>query len=216
MKLNDKVLLITGGSKGIGAAIAEASAREGAAVFVNYRQSKPEAERVVQKIRENGGNAFAIQGDVRDRTCVGMMIQEILDRCGRIDILINNAGVTSESLLFETNDADWHDVVDTNLNGVFYCTRAVIKPMMLHGWGRIINISSVLAEQPWRGSSAYAASKGAVNAFTKAAAVELAAKNITVNAIAPGLIHAGMSGRIQESLGGKIREIIPMRWMGEP
>ena len=157
-----------------------------------------------------------MKGDVRDSKQVNRIVKEILERFGRIDILVNNAGVVKDSLLFQMEDTDWRLVMDTNLGGVYNCTKAVIRPMILQNSGRIINISSITAERPARGQSSYAASKGAINSFTKATAVELAPKGITVNAIAPGLILTDMSKHIPERLQGTIRKLIPMKRAGKP
>jgi len=160
--------------------------------------------------------AHSMKGDVRDSKQVNRIVKEILERFGRIDILVNNAGVVKDSLLFQMEDTDWRLVMDTNLGGVYNCTKAVIRPMILQNSGRIINISSITAERPARGQSSYAASKGAINSFTKATAVELAPKGITVNAIAPGLILTDMSKHIPERLQGTIRKLIPMKRAGKP
>jgi 3-oxoacyl-[acyl-carrier protein] reductase len=218
MRLKDKVALVTGGSRGIGRSISEALAHEGAITIINYKEDDEgsEAEQVIKEIEDNGGVAHSMKGDVRDSKQVNRIVKEILERFGRIDILVNNAGVVKDSLLFQMEDTDWRLVMDTNLGGVYNCTKAVIRPMMLQNSGRIINISSITAERPARGQSSYATSKGAINSFTKAMAVELAPKGITVNAIAPGLILTDMSKHIPERLQDTIRKLIPMKRGGKP
>jgi 3-oxoacyl-[acyl-carrier protein] reductase len=210
------VVLITGAAKGIGAALAKAFAGEGAVVYVNYCHDRVAAEKVVSEIVGSGGKAIATCADVREAPQVEAMVRQILGISQRLDILINNAGIAGEGLLLETGDSLWLDVMATNVNGVYHCTKAVLKPMLLQGGGRIVNISSVLAERPWRGCSSYAASKGAVNAFTKAVAMEVATKNITVNAIAPGVIATEMSRPIIEVWEAKLQEMLPMRRFGTP
>ncbi len=216
MRLKDKVALVTGGSRGIGRSISIALAHEGALTVINCKDDVEAAEQVLTEIRSSSGTAHLIKGDIREKKQVDHIVKDILNRFGRIDILVNNAGITRDSLLFEIDDADWRSVMDTNIGGVYNCTKAVIRPMMLQNGGRIINISSIIAEKPGRGQSAYAASKGAVNSFTKAMAVELAAKGITVHAIAPGFILTDMSRQIPERFQSSIRKWIPMKRVGNP
>lgn len=216
MRLKDKVALVTGGSRGIGKTISKALAHEGAVTIINYRENDEAAQRVLREIMENSGEALGMKGDVADSKQVNRIIDDILERFGRIDVLVNNAGVTKDSLLFEMEDDDWHLVIDTNLGGVYNFTKAVIRPMMLQNSGRIINISSIIAEKPGRGQSNYAASKGAINSFTKAMAVELASKGITVNAISPGFILTDMSRHIHERHEAALRKLIPIRRCGKP
>ena len=216
MRLKDKVALVTGGSRGIGKTISRALAHEGAVTIINYREGDEAAQHVLREIMENSGEALGMKGDVGDSKQMNRIIDDILERFGRIDVLVNNAGVTKDSLLFEMEDNDWRLVIDTNLGGVYNCTKAVIRPMMLQNSGRIINISSIIAEKPGRGQSNYAASKGAINSFTKAMAVELASKGITVNAISPGFILTDMSRHIHERHEAALRKLIPIRRCGKP
>ncbi len=216
MRLKDKVALVTGGSRGIGRAISNALAHEGAVTIINYNDNDKAAEQVLTEIQNNSGSACIIKGDVREKKQVDHIVKDILDRFGRIDILVNNAGINKDALLFEIGDEDWHLVMDTNLGGVYNCTKAVVRPMMLQNSGRIINISSILAQRPGRGQSCYAASKGAINSFTIAMAVELATKGITVNAIAPGLIQTDMCSQIPERFLSTVRKLIPMKRVGTP
>jgi 3-oxoacyl-[acyl-carrier protein] reductase len=216
MRLKDKVALVTGGSRGIGKSISKALALEGAVTIINFRQHNEAAEQVLKEIKDDRGEAFGMQGDVRDGKQVKRMVADILERFGRIDVLVNNAGVAKDSLLFDMEEADWRLVMDTNLGGVYNCTKTVIRPMMLRNSGRIINLSSIIAEKPGRGQSNYAASKGAINSFTRAMAVELASKGITVNAISPGFILTDMSRHIHERYEAAIRKLIPVRKYGKP
>ncbi len=193
MRLTGSVAIVTGGSRGIGRATALALAREGAQVVVTYRDRKEAAEATVAQIEAHGGEAVSIQVDVSGQAEGEAMVAVALERFGRIDILVNNAGIVRDNLLLSMSEADWRDVIETNLGGVFHCTRAVVKPMLLRRHGRIINVSSMVSDRFGIGQSNYAASKGGINALTKALARELAPKGITVNAVAPGLIDTDMS-----------------------
>ncbi len=193
IKLSGRVALVTGASRGIGRAIALGLAAAGAAVAVNYRTNRPMAEEVVQEIRKKGGAAIGWGADVSDMIQVEAMVDGVCSRFGQIDILINNAGVIRDVLLLEMGEKDFADVLQTNLWGVYHCSKVVLKGMLMKRWGRIINVSSVTAYTGRRGQTNYAASKGAINAFTYSLATEVGSKGITVNAIAPGLIVTDMS-----------------------
>jgi 3-oxoacyl-[acyl-carrier protein] reductase len=193
MRLAGRVALVTGGSRGIGRATALALAREGAAVVVSYRARKEEAEATVSAIEAAGAPAAAVQADVTRSEDVESMVAQALARFGRIDVLVNNAGITRDNLLLTMPEDDWHDVIATNLDGAFHTTRAVVKDMLARRQGRIINVSSMISERFGIGQANYAASKGGINAFTRALARELGPKGITVNAVAPGLIATEMS-----------------------
>ena len=188
MKLKDKITIVTGASRGIGRAIAVCMAAEGATVICNYAHNTEKAEAVVKQIEDAGGTAMCYQADIKNFAAVEKMVQDIIEKYERVDILVNNAGVTNDDLILSMTDEAWKEVIETNLYGTFHCTKAVAQQMMFQKRGRIINISSVAGERGGRGQSNYAASKGGVNAFTRAAAVELAPKKITVNAVAPGII----------------------------
>lgn len=216
MRLKDKVALVTGGSRGIGRSVSKALAHEGAVTVINYKDDDAAAEQALAEIKHHCPKACIVKADISQNKQADRIVKDVINRFGRIDILVNNAGINKDALLFDMEDADWHQVMDTNLGGVYNCTKAVIRPMMLQNGGRIINISSILAERPGRGQSSYAASKGAVNSFTKAMAVELAAKGITVNAIAPGFILTDMSRQIPERFQATIRNLIPMKRVGNP
>ncbi len=214
--LDGKVALVTGASRGIGRSIAWALARAGAAVVVNYKEREEAAKETIREIEGQGGRAILWQADVRDGEAVNAMVQGIVDRLGRLDILVNNAGITQDSLLLEMDDDTWEAVLATNLLGVYRCSKAAAKHMMLKKWGRIINISSVAAWRGNRGQCHYAAAKGGVNAFTRALAAELAPKGVTVNAIAPGLIETDMTRGLLPFAERVIRDRIAMRRVGTP
>ncbi len=214
--LTGRVAVVTGGSRGIGRAIAERLAGAGALVCLNYRVQHACAKEALQAIEAGGGQAFLHQADVRDRTQAAGLIESVVARAGRLDILVNNAGISREGLFVDSGDDDWSDVLATNLDAVATCSRHAIRAMLAGGWGRIINISSAMVARAGRGQVNYVASKGGVNGLTRALAVELAPRGITVNAIAPGLIETDMSRPIIGAIAPKIRELIPMRRVGQP
>ena len=214
MKLKNKIAIVTGASRGIGRSIALNLAAEGATVVCNYAASRQKAEAVVQEIQEKGGTALACQGDVKKFSDMEKIAQDIIEKFDRIDILVNNAGVNRDQLILQMTEDEWKDVLETNLYGTFHCTKAVAQQMMFQKSGRIINISSIAGERGGRGQSNYAASKGAVNAFTRAAAVELALKKITVNAIAPGVIETEMSQEVMRRAKELVMEHIPLKRLG--
>lgn len=207
---------MTGASRGIGRAIAVALAGAGAHVCVNYRTQAAAAKETLGAIEQAGGQGFVHQADVASPAEARAMVDVVMERYGRLDILVNNAGLTRDHLLVEMADEDWNAVLRTNLDGMYYCCRAAATHMLRRRWGRIINVSSVTAQRGMKGQANYAASKGGVNALTRTLAVELAPKNVTVNAIAPGLIETDMS-RPMVAVGAEfIRERIPMRRAGLP
>lgn len=214
--LSGKVALVTGASRGIGRAIVVALAEAGAAVAVNYKENKAMAEAVVREIEGKGGRAIAWRADVAEADQVQAMVEGISSRFDRLDVLVNNAGVIRDFLLLEMEERDWNQVLQTNLFGVYHCSKAVLKSMVMRRWGRIINMSSVSAVKGGRGQSNYAASKGAVNAFTRSLAAEVGPKGITVNAVAPGLIVTDMSQGVLAYSDGLVRERIALRRLGKP
>jgi 3-oxoacyl-[acyl-carrier protein] reductase len=215
--LQDRTALVTGGSRGIGRAVVTALAGAGAKVAFVYRGSKDAADSLVADVTGSGGTALALQGDVADPAAAPRCVAEVLEKWGRLDILVNNAGVIRDGL-FVRMDADaWNQVVQTNLNGTFHFCRAVIETMALRQrYGRIINVSSVAAEYVNAGQTNYAASKGAVNSFTRALAVEVGGRNVTVNAVAPGFIETDMSEAVRNKAGDLIKKMIPMKRVGKP
>lgn len=214
--LSGKVALVTGGSRGIGRAIAIAMAQAGAAVAINYRVSSASALETVRQIEALGGEAVSFQADVRDMSQVEAMVREIISRFGHLDILVNNAGVIRDLLLLEMQEKDWEEVLLTNVWGVYHCCRAAVKGMIMRRWGRIINLSSIAGARGGRGQSNYSASKGAIDAFTHSLAAELGPKGVTVNAIAPGLIVTDMTQGIIPFSDSWVRERVAIRRPGKP
>lgn len=215
-KLDGLVALVTGASRGIGRAIALALAEEGATVAVNYRSGKSQAEDVVDYIHASGGKAIAIQSDVTDYEQVDAMIQQTISKLGGLDILVNNAGVAKDGLIFNFEPSDWLDVMQVNFGGVFNCTKAAIAHFMSQRNGVIVNMSSVMSERGWIGESNYAASKGAINAFTRCCAMELARFNIRVNAVLPGFCSTDLVTDLLAKEGNKILKQIPSRTFAKP
>ena len=201
--LDNKVALITGGSRGIGRAVALELAARGAAVVVNYNKSPEAAEDVVKKIQEAGGKAAAFQADVSDIKQAEALVKFAVATFGDLSILINNAGITKDTLIMMMSEADWDAVITTNLKSTFNCSKAAVKHMMRKRYGRIINMASVAGQMGNAGQTNYSASKGGQIAFTKSLAREVASRNITVNAIAPGFIDTeileGMPAAILEA-----------------
>jgi 3-oxoacyl-[acyl-carrier protein] reductase len=216
MRLKDQIAIVTGGSRGIGAGIARALAAEGAKVGVVYRGNQTAADALVQEIVEAGGIAFALQADVADQASVKACVERVTKGYGPVDILVNNAGVIEDGLFVRLEAEAWNKVIQTNLGGVFNFCHEVAFSMMQRRRGRIINVSSVAAEHVNPGQTNYAASKGAINAFTRALAVELAGRGVTVNAIAPGFIETDMSAAVRNKAGDLIKKMIPARRIGTP
>ncbi|MBO1510445.1 3-oxoacyl-[acyl-carrier-protein] reductase [Metabacillus bambusae] len=214
--LENKVALVTGASRGIGKAIALELAENGASVAVNYAGSEAKANEVVDEIKANGGNAFAIKADVSNTEDVQNMIKEVISQFGQLDILVNNAGITRDNLLMRMKDAEWDDVINTNLKGVFLCTKGVTRQMMKQRSGRIINITSVVGVSGNAGQANYVAAKAGVIGLTKTTAKELASRNITVNAVAPGFITTDMTDELSEEMKAEMLKQIPLAKLGEP
>ena len=213
--LAGKTAIVTGGSRGIGRAIVELLSAEGADVTFFYRDNVAAAEDVVAAARSAGQAVAAEQVDIRDSAACANAVERIADRRGRIDILVNNAGVIRDSPLAGFADADVQDVLDTNVTGVFNVTRAVVPYMTSQRSGKIVNLSSVSGEKGGRGQTNYAASKGAINALTRALAVELAPRRITVNAVAPGVIDTDMSHAVRELAGDEVKGRILLKRYGK-
>jgi 3-oxoacyl-[acyl-carrier protein] reductase len=216
MRLKDQVALVTGGSRGIGRAICNAFAAEGAKVAVIYRGNQAAADAVVQEITQKGGTALALQVDVTDADAVHKAVERVERDWGRIDILVNNAGIIQDDLFVRMEPEAWHKVLQTNLGGTYNFCRAVAYTLMKQRRGRIINVSSIAADHVNMGQTNYAASKGAINSLTRGLAVELASRNVTVNAIAPGFIETDMSEAVRNKAGDVIKKVIPMRRLGRP
>jgi 3-oxoacyl-[acyl-carrier protein] reductase len=216
MRLTDQVALVTGGSRGIGRGIVKAFAREGARVAFVFRGSREAADSLVAEVTAAGGTALALQADVISSDDAQRCVERVEKEWGRVDILVNNAGIIRDDLFVRMEPEAWKAVLETNLGGAYNFCRAVAYTMMKQRRGRIINISSVAAEFVNMGQTNYAASKGAINAFTRALAVELASRNVTVNAIAPGFIETDMSEAVRNKAGDMIKKAIPMRRLGQP
>lgn len=216
MKLLGKVALVTGASRGIGRDIAIELAKAGANVAVNYAGSEARANEVVQEIQSLGREAFAVQCDVANADSVAEMVKQTIDRWGSLDILVNNAGITRDNLIMRMKEDEWDDVINTNLKGVFLCTKAVTRQMMKQKSGRIINISSVVGESGNAGQANYVAAKAGVIGLTKTTAKELAPRGITVNAVAPGFITTDMTDKLTDEIKEGMLKMIPLAKFGEP
>ncbi len=215
-KLEGKVAVVTGASRGIGRAIALKLADEGAKVVVNYSGSQAKAEEVVAMIQENGGEAIAVQASVSQTEEVTALMNTAIKTFGTLDILVNNAGITRDNLLMRMKEDEWDDVLNTNLKGVFLCTKAVTRQMMKQRAGRIINISSIVGVAGNAGQANYVAAKAGVIGLTKTTAKELASRNILVNAIAPGFIETEMTDQLPEDIKQGMLTEIPLAKLGQP
>ncbi|MHB1405496.1 MAG: 3-oxoacyl-[acyl-carrier-protein] reductase [Desulfitobacteriaceae bacterium] len=216
MLLNDSVAIVTGGARGIGRAIALELARAGAKVVVNYAGRADKAEETVQLIREAGSEGIAVQADVSQAADVERLVKTAAGAFGKVDILVNNAGITRDNLILRMKEADWDAVLDTNLKGMFLCTKAVSKGMLKQRSGAIVNISSVVGVTGNAGQANYAAAKAGVLGFTKSIAKELAPRGIRVNAVAPGYILTDMTGTLAEEVKNEILGEIPLSRIGDP
>ncbi len=212
-RLQGKVAVVTGASRGIGRATALALAAEGAKVVVNYASSQTAADQVVAEVVAMGGAAIAVPGDVSKPDQVDALINAAMEKWGQIDVLVNNAGITRDTLLLRMKPEDWQAVIDLNLTGVFLCTRAVSKIMLKQKSGRIVNITSVAGQMGNPGQANYSAAKAGVIGFTKTVAKELATRGITVNAVAPGFITTDMTADLKSD---EILKFIPLGRYGQP
>ncbi|MGI6224705.1 MAG: 3-oxoacyl-[acyl-carrier-protein] reductase [Peptococcales bacterium] len=216
MDLHGEVALVTGASRGIGKAIALELAQKGAKVAVNYMGNASKAQEVVEAIKALGGEALAVQANVASSEKVAEMIELVEKELGQISILVNNAGITRDNLLMRMKEEDWDHVLETNLKGVFNCTKAVIRGMMKQRKGKIINISSVVGLTGNVGQCNYAAAKSGVIGFTKSMAQELASRGIQVNGVAPGFISTDMTDKLSEGIKEEILARIPLKRLGKP
>ena len=214
--LSGKIAFVTGASRGIGRAIALRLARDGAKVALNFASNISKAEEVKSEIEAAGGEAILLQGDVADFEVVTALVKKVVDTWGRLDILINNAGITRDNLLLKMSEDDFDKVLATNLKGVFNTTKAVTKLMMKQRGGRIVNMSSVVALSGNISQANYAAAKAGIIGFTKSAARELASRGVTVNAVAPGLINTDMTAALPEKIKEVMLQEIPAGRMGTP
>ncbi len=213
--LSGKTAIVTGASRGIGAAIAQRLCEAGANVVLCSRSADAVGQ-IADTLQGNGYTVLAMAADISQKADVETLIEETISQFSQIDILVNNAGITRDMLLMRLKDEDWDAVLQTNLTGTMYCTRAVLRPMIRQKSGRIINISSVVGLTGNAGQANYAAAKAGIIGFTKAIAKEIGARGITVNAIAPGFITTDMTAQIPEQSLPQLLELIPLREFGHP
>ena len=211
-----QVALVTGGSRGIGRAIALRLAAAGATAVVNFRENSAAAEETVGLIAAAGGRSSTSRFDVGDAEAVRVGVQNIVDEHGRLDLLVNNAGVSVDALLLRLKEEDWERVLRTNLTGVFHCTKAAVRAMVRARYGRIVNLTSVVAEMGNAGQAAYAAAKAGVIGLTKSLAREVAARGITVNAVAPGLVETDMTAGLDDRQRSFYTNVIPAGRIATP
>jgi len=216
MRLDGKVAIVTGSSRGIGRAIALKLASLGAKVVVNYNKGAQAAQEVVEQIKAQGGEAIAIQADVSKFEEAQRLVEETLKAFGKVDILVNNAGINRDNLLAMMKESDWDEVLDTNLKSAFNCCKAALRPMLKQRYGRIVNVSSIAGLRGNPGQANYCASKAGLIGLTKALAKELGPRNITVNAVAPGFIETDMTASLPEELKKKAVELTPLGRAGKP
>lgn len=212
--LEGKIAVVTGGSRGIGRAVCQQLAAMRAKVVVNYVSQPAAAEQTVAAITESGGQAEAMQFNIGEGEAVQQAFKAILERHGQIDILVNNAGITRDGLLAMMKEDSWDAVLDTNLKGAFFCTKAAARSMMKKRWGRIVNISSVVGATGNPGQANYAAAKAGLIGFTKSVAREYASRNITVNAVAPGYIETDMTSALDQTVKERLLNEIPLARLG--
>ena len=216
MHLTGKTAIVTGGSRGIGRAISLCLAEEGANVAVIYAGNTAAAEETQKAIAEKGGQAIAIQCDVANEDAVTAMMKQVKEQFGSIDILVNNAGITRDGLLMRMKTSDWQAVLDTNLTGTFFCTKAVTKIMMKQRSGAIVNLTSVVGLTGNAGQANYAAAKSGIIGFTKSVAKELASRGIRVNAVAPGCIDTDMTAVLSDAVKDEMLKTIPLGRVAQP
>lgn len=214
--LEGKVAIITGASRGIGKAVALKLAENGADCVVNYAGSEALAAETVKEIEQMGRRAIKIKADISDAEQVTDMVKHTLELFGKVDILVNNAGITRDNLIMRMKESEFDEVINTNLKGVFHCLKAVTRPMMKQRKGTIINITSVVGSTGNVGQANYAAAKAGVIGLTKTAAKELAARGITVNAVAPGFIDTDMTQKLPEETMKQLKQQIPLNRIGHP
>lgn len=214
--MKDKYALVTGAAKGIGKSCVLHLAKMGINVAINYRTSKKEAELLLKEVEAMGVKSLIVKANVSDLNEVKNMTKAILQDFPRIDILVNNAGIIDDTLIVRMKDENWKPVIDTNLNGTFYCTREFVREMMSNRWGRIINIGSIVGSRGNAGQTNYSTSKAGIIGFTKSLAKELAARNITANVIEPGYIDTDTVAVLGDKFKENIRKKIPMGDLGTP
>jgi 3-oxoacyl-(acyl-carrier-protein) reductase len=215
-RLEGKTAIVTGGSRGIGRAITLELAREGAKVALNYQSNDAKAQEVQKEIAGFGGTCVLAKANIADPKEARAMVRRVAEDFGHLDILVNNAGITRDKLLTRMTDEDWLEVLQTNLNAVFFCTTAAIPFMVAQSYGRIINVGSMNGQVGAAGQANYSASKGGIIAFTRTAALELAKSNITVNVVAPGYTETDMFEKVPANLQAQIRGKIPLNRFAQP
>lgn len=211
-----RVAVVTGASGSLGRAISLALAAEGADVAVHYHNNEAAAHEVVAAVGELGREAIAMQADITDPVAAEGLVRRAEEAFGHVDVLVNNAGIVRDQLLFEMEPADWAAVINLNLTGTFNCIHAAIPGMLIRRRGVIVNVSSVIAEIGWPGQSNYSAAKAGMNALTRCAAMELARFNIRVNAVAPGVIQNQLTDQVRNHFGQRLEQLIPSRRFGGP
>ena len=216
MASDGRVSLITGGSRGIGKAISKQFASQGIRVAVNYISNQDAADKVVKLVEDAGSSAVAVQGDVTKRADVERIFAEASEALGPVEILVNNAGIISDSLLMHMSDEDWDSVIDLDLRSVFLCTREAIRTMIRSRWGRVINIGSVVGLRGNSGQANYAAAKAGMVGFTQSIAKEVASRNITVNCVAPGYVETDIVEDLPKDLKQAIMDRVPIGRFGYP
>jgi 3-oxoacyl-[acyl-carrier protein] reductase len=216
MRLENKTALVTGGSRGIGRACVRALAAEGAKVAFIYQSNQASAEELVREMKEAGHNVQALQADVKDKARADQIVEQLVGEWEHLDILVNSAGVIRDGLFAMMGPEQWSEVIDTNLNGTYNYCHAVTRPMMSQRRGSIVNLSSVASQFGSRGQVNYAASKGGIDGLTRCLAKELAARKIRVNGVAPGMIETDMSEVVRNLAGDRLKEIIPLKRVGQP
>lgn len=214
--LMKRTVVVTGGTRGIGRAVCLAFAGPDANVYFNYSSASAASSETEELIARAGGYAKGLQVNVCSEKEVVVFFEKILDETGRIDVLVNNAGITRDGLLVRMKEKDWDDVIDINLKGTFICTKIAVKPMMKQRYGRIINITSVVGASGNPGQANYVASKAGIIGFTKAVAKELASRGITSNAVAPGFVETDMTASLSEKVKESMINLIPLGRAGKP
>lgn len=216
MDLDGKVSLVTGGSRGIGRACCFALGADGSAIAVNYHSNKQAADEVVGRLKGMGVAARAFQADVSKEDETNVMIEQIQSEFGQVDVVVNNAGITRDRSFLKMTRDQWHSVLLVNLDGPFNVISALLGPMCQRGWGRVINITSIVAQMGNFGQSNYAVAKGGLIAFTKTLAREVASKGVTVNAVAPGFIETDMTAAVPDAALEMVKSLTPMGRLGKP